>query len=164
MGNISSILKSGIYSFYPEIKDDRKFNIKFGNDTNGVVIPLEKLGPENKIIEYNQIDFFEDELSDNGISEGKIRFRVMDDCFYGLMRSYIRVDNVLIRNIDTRIYYGFGDDFIIRNFSVKEMSYDKLTSMGFSFSNEWNMSPNQSDIVGQYMGKPLFEINDLVYL
>ena len=44
------------------------------------------------------------------------------------------------------------------------MSYSKLTSIGFSFSNEWNMSPNQSDIVGQYMGKPLFEINDLVYL
>ena len=26
---------------------------------------------------------FEDELSDNGISEGRIRFRIMDDCFMG---------------------------------------------------------------------------------
>jgi type 2A phosphatase activator TIP41 len=164
MGYISSIAKSEISSFYPEIKDDKQFDIKYGEDTKGVVIPIERLSPENKIIEYNQIEFFEDELSDNGISEGKIRFRVMDDCFYGLMRSYLRVDNVIIRNIDTRIYYGFGDEYIIRNISVKEMSYSKLTSMGFSFSNEWNMSPNQSDIVGQYMGKPLFEINDLVYL
>ena len=164
MGTITSIAKSEISSFYPEIKEDKKFVIKYGNDTNGVVIPFEKLGPENKIIEYNQIEFFEDELSDNGISDGKIRFRIMKDCFYGLMRSYVRVDNVLIRNIDTRIYYGFGDEHIIRNVSVKEMSYEKLTNMGFSFSNEWNMSPNQSDIVGQYMGKPLFEINDLVYL
>ena len=88
----------------------------------------------------------------------------MDDCFYGLMRSYLRVDNVVIRNIDTRIYYGFGDEYIIRNVSVKEMSYKKLTSLGFSFSNVWNMSINQSDIVGQYIGKPLFEMNDLVYL
>jgi type 2A phosphatase activator TIP41 len=164
MGYISSIAKSEISSFYPEVKDDKKFDVKYGNDTNGVVIPVERLGPENKIIEYYQIDFFEDELSDNGISEGKIRFRIMDDCFYGLMRSYLRVDNVLIRNIDTRIFYSFGDPYIIRNVSVKEMSYEKLTNMGFSFSNEWNMSPNQSDIVGQYMGKPLFEINDLVYL
>lgn len=164
MGYISSIAKSEISSFYPDIKDDKQFNIKYGEDTKGVVIPVERLSPENKIIEYNQIEFFEDELSDNGISEGKIRFRVMDDCFYGLMRSYLRVDNVIIRNIDTRIYYGFGDEYIIRNISVKEMSYSKLTSIGFSFSNEWNMSPNQSDIVGQYMGKPLFEINDLVYL
>ena len=164
MGNISSIAKSEINMFYPDIKDDKSFEIKFGNDTNGIKIPLEKLGPQNKIIEYCQVDFFEDELSDNGISEGKIRFRVMDDCFYGLMRSYIRVDTVLIRNIDTRIYYGFGDEYIIRNISVKEMSYETLKQMGFSFSNEWNMSPNQSDIVGQYMGKPLFEINDLVYL
>ena len=65
--------------------------------------------------------------------------------------------------IMTPIVFPFIE-YIIRNISVKEMSYSKLTSIGFSFSNEWNMSPNQSDIVGQYMGKPLFEINDLVYL
>ena len=119
---------------------------------------------DNKIIEYNKIDFFEDELNDNEISEGKIRFRIMNDCFYGLLRSYVRVDSVTIRNIDTRIYYGFGDEYIIRNISVKEMSYEKLKNMGFSFSNDWNMSPNQSDIVGQYMGKPIFDYTDLVYL
>ena len=164
MGCYTSILKSEIKDFYPSIKEDKKFEKKFGEETEGKVIPLEKLKPENTIIEYYQVEFFEDELSDNGISEGKIRFRIMDDCFYGLMRSYLRVDNVLIRNIDTRIYHGFGDDYIIRNISVKEMSYDKLIKMGFSFSNEWNMSPNQSDVVGQYMGKPLFEINDLIYL
>jgi type 2A phosphatase activator TIP41 len=164
MGYYSSIFKSDINKFYPSIKEDKKFNKKIGEETGGILIPLEKLKPENKIIQYYQVEFFEDELSDNGISEGKIRFRIMDDCFYGLMRSYLRLDNVVIRNIDTRIYYGFGDEYIIRNISVKEMSYDKLIKMGFSFSNEWNMSPNQSDIVGQYMGKPLFEINDLIYI
>jgi len=164
LGYYSSIAKSEISKFYPTIKDDKTFTKKFGEETGGVVIPLERLRPENKIIEYYQVEFFEDELSDNGISEGKIRFRIMDDCFYGLMRSYLRLDNVLIRNIDTRIYHGFCDDYIIRNISVKEMSYDTLIKMGFHFSNEWNMSPNQSDVVGQYMGKPSFEINDLIYL
>ena len=164
MGFYSSIYKSSINNFYPSIKEDKKFEKKYGEQTGGVLIPMEKLKPENKIIEYYQVEFFEDELSDNGISEGKIRFRIMNDCFYGLMRSYLRIDNVLIRNIDTRIYHGFGDDYIIRNISVKEMSYDKLINMGFSFSNEWNMSPNQSDIVAQYMGKPIFEINDLIYI
>ena len=161
MGSLTSIPKSDISIFYSDIKDDKEFKIE---ESKNVKIPLEKLGPENKIIEYNQIDFYEDELSDNGISEGKIRFRVMNDCFYGLLRSYLRVDSVLIRNIDTRIYYGFGDEYIIRNVSVKEMSYEKLKSMGFSFSNDWNLSPNQSDIVGQYMGKPIFDYTDLVYL
>ena len=164
MGYYSSVNKSAINKFYPEIKEDKIFKKKIGEEMEGIKIPLEKLRPENKIIEYYQVEFFEDELSDNGISEGKIRFRIMDDCFYDLMRSYLRLDNVLIRNIDTRIYHGFGDDYIIRNISVKEMSYDTLIKMGFSFSNEWNMSPNQSDIVGQYMGKPLFEINDLIYI
>ena len=142
MGYYSSINKSAINKFYPEIKEDKIFKKKIGEEMEGIKIPLEKLRPENKIIEYYQVEFFEDELSDNGISEGKIRFRIMDDCFYGLMRSYLRLDNVLIRNIDT----------------------STLIKMGFSFSNEWNMSPNQSDVVGQYMGKPSFEINDLIYL
>ena len=164
MGTISSISKSEIKDFYPEIKEDKNFEIKFGENAKDAIIPFDRLRPENKIIQYYQIEFFEDELSDNGISDGKIRFRIMDDCFYGLMRSYIRVDNVMIRNIDTRIYYGFGDDGIIRNLSVKEISYDKLKGMGFNFSNEWNMSPNQSDIVDRYMGKPIFEINDKIYL
>lgn len=164
MGKISSISKSNIKHLYSDITEDKEFNIKYGNDTNGITIPFQKLGPDNKIIDYKQIDLFEDELSDNGISEGKIRFRIMDDCFYGLLRSYLRVDNVLIRNIDTRIFHNFGENYIIRNVSVKEMSYEKLKAMGFNFSNEWNLSPNQSDIVGQYMGRPVFEINDLIYL
>ena len=38
---------------------------------------------DNEIIEFKQIDFFDEELSDNGISEEKIWFRIMNDCFYG---------------------------------------------------------------------------------
>ena len=50
----------------------------------------------------------------------------------------MRVDCVLIRNLDTRIYYVFWDKYIIRNVSVKEMSYGKLKNIGFSFRNDWN--------------------------
>ena len=42
----------------------------------------------------------------------------MDDCYFGLLRNYIRVDNVLVRILDTRIYHEFKDNFIIREFSV----------------------------------------------
>lgn len=48
---------------------------------------------------------FEDELGDNGLTTCEFRFRVMGDCFFGLLRSYLRVDDVLIRILDTRIYH-----------------------------------------------------------
>ena len=163
MGNITNLSKSEACNFYEGMKELKEKEFEVVKDDK-MCIPLSNLGPENKILDYFQLDLFEDELSDNGISEGKFKFRVMDDCFYGLLRSYVRVDNVVIRNIDTRIYHEFGENCILRNFTVKEMSYDKLKNMGFNFSNEWNMSPNQSDIVGQYMGSPIFEINDRILL
>jgi type 2A phosphatase activator TIP41 len=49
----------------------------------------------------------------------EFRFRVMNDCFFGLLRCYLRVDEVMIRIYDTRIYHTFGSNFIIRDFTVK---------------------------------------------
>ncbi len=100
MGHITSINKSDIKKFYPNIKEDKKFKIKKTN----IEFPKTKI--EN-IINYNQIYFFEDELGDIGLSEGKIGFGVMENNFLGLMRCYLRVDNMLVRNIDTKIYHKF---------------------------------------------------------
>jgi type 2A phosphatase activator TIP41 len=157
MGHITSINKSDINIFYPEMKNDKTFNIKKSN----------MLFPETKIenmLNYNQIHFFEDELGDIGYSEGKIGFGIMEKCFLGLMRSYIRVDNMIVRNIDTKIYHNFGENYIIRNFTVKEKNYEELANNGFNFPNEWNLSQTQSETVAPFLGKPIFEITDLIYL
>ena len=116
------------------------------------------------MLNYNQVHFFEDELGDIGFSEGKIGFGVMEDCFLGLMRCYLRVDNMIVRNIDTKIYHKFGDPYIIRNFNVKEKNYEQLVENGFNITNEWNLSPNQSETVAPFLGDPIYEINDLIYL
>ncbi len=42
----------------------------------------------------------------------------MADCFFGLLRNYIRVDDVIVRIYDTRIYHEFKDNFMIREFQV----------------------------------------------
>ena len=47
---------------------------------------------------------------------------------------------------------------------MKEKTYEELINNGFHFSNQWNLSPTQSEIVAPFLGKPIFEINDLVYL
>ena len=164
LGNVCTISKSEISSFYKNENfsdNDKVFKNEIDDNIN---IPFEKLSPQNPIIHYNEVIFYEDELGDNGICESKIRFRIMDDCFYGLMRSYLRVDNVLIRNMDTRIFHNFGDDYIIRYFTVKEMSYMDLKKQGFNFSNEWNISPYQSDQVDQYMKNPIFSVKDKLFI
>ena len=157
IGHISSIKDNIMIKYYPEIKETKKFKI----EKSSIKFPETKV--EN-VLNYNKIHFFEDELGDIGFSEGKIGFGVMNDFFLGLMRCYLRVDNMLVRNIDTKIYHKFGDNYIIRNFLVKEKTYDELTNNRFNFTNQWNLSPNQSDMVAPYLGEPIFEITDLVYL
>ena len=66
------------------------------------------LGPENPIIHYGEVVFYEDELGDKGHSKVNIRFRVMKDCFFALLRSYTRVDHVMVRILDTRIFHKFN--------------------------------------------------------
>lgn len=157
MGHITSINNCIMNKYYPKINETKKFRTEKSN----MIFPEIKV--EN-VLNYNQVQFFEDELGDIGLSEGKIGFGVMDQCFLGLMRCYLRVDNMLVRNIDTKIYHKFGEKYIIRNFSVKEKTYDELKNNGFHLSNQWNLSPTQSEAVAPFLGNPIFEITDLIYL
>ena len=157
MGHITSINNCIMNKYYPKINETKKFRTEKSN----MIFPEIKV--EN-VLNYNQVQFFEDELGDIGLSEGKIGFGVMDQCFLGLMRCYLRVDNMLVRNIDTKIYHKFGEKYIVRNFSVKEKTYDELKNNGFHLSNQWNLSPTQSEAVAPFLGNPVFEITDLIYL
>ena len=87
----------------------------------------------------------------------------MEDCFFGLLRSYVRVDNVLVRIIDTRIFHSFGDNYIFREFLVKESSYDDLINKGFNFNSEWSLSHDQSDSISRFMNQ-INCVHDHVYL
>lgn len=75
----------------------------------------------------------------------------MKDCFFGLLRSYLRVDNVIVRIIDTRIFHNFGDSYIFRDFQVKESTFESLNNKGFKFSSEWSLSQGQSDQVSRFL-------------
>ncbi len=50
----------------------------------------------------------------------------MGDCFFGLLRHYLRVDEVMVRIYDTRIYHDFTKNYILREFGVREDSYEKI--------------------------------------
>jgi hypothetical protein len=85
----------------------------------------------------------------------------MGDCFLGLLRYYLRVDHVQVRIIDTRIFHDFGSNYILRDFSVKENSYDELTQKGFKFSSDWSLSQVQSDMVSRFMDT-IYETKDKI--
>lgn len=71
---------------------------------------------------------------------GQCRFRFMNDCWYVLLRSYVRVDGVRVRIFDTRIFHDYTTREILREFTHREATYDELRQQGFSLSSEWMLS------------------------
>ena len=166
MGTVTNIPNS-------EIFNQIDFNINNNIDNNKlfkgkidpeIKIPYENLGPNNPIINNFEIHLYEDDLNDNGLTDCKLRFRIMKDCFFGLLRCYLRIDNFLIKNIDTRIYHDFNTDYIVRHFVVKEMTYTELKNKGFEFKYDFNISPNQSDLFDNFVKEEKFSVSDKIML
>ncbi|TID31236.1 hypothetical protein CANINC_000179 [Pichia inconspicua] len=88
-----------------------------------IEIPLDKLTSNNPIKFFDEMILYEDELADNGISILNIKIRVMSDCLLLLQRLFVRVDDVLVRIIDTRLYIDFDTDRIIRQQKIMQDSY-----------------------------------------
>lgn len=89
-------------------------------------IPLDKLLKQDPILFYNKLFFFEDELGDNGISILTSKIRVMPTCLLLLCRFFLRIDFVIFRIRDTRIYIDFESDLLIKNNTFQEYSYQNL--------------------------------------
>ncbi|EIW76377.1 type 2A phosphatase activator TIP41 [Coniophora puteana RWD-64-598 SS2] len=73
-------------------------------------IPLAELTRPDPILYYAEVPLFEDELHDNGSSLLVVRVRVMPTCIFLLSRFALRVDNVLCRIHDTRLYVSLTSD------------------------------------------------------
>lgn len=80
----------------------------------------------DRILFYDDVALFEDELHDNGESILNARIRVMPHSFFILSRLFVRVDNVLFRIYDVRVYHEFGSNEIIRECSGLEADYDEV--------------------------------------
>ena len=104
-------------------------------------IPMEMLSPDNEIINFGEVLLYEDELGDLGTAKSYVRYRVMKDCWFVLLRSYVRLDKVAVRILDTRIFHKFGENCILRDFMWKQDTWDNLTTKGFNFGSDWLLSP-----------------------
>jgi type 2A phosphatase activator TIP41 len=117
---------------------------------------VDRLKQMEPILFYDENILFEDELADNGTATLTTRLvrirtlmfrrirmfarlvkftnfifdkRVMPSCFFLLLRFFLRVDDVLFRVNDTRIYHQFGTNHIIREYSSKEEHYNAVRSV-----------------------------------
>jgi type 2A phosphatase activator TIP41 len=85
---------------------------------------MELLKRPDPILFYESLSLYEDELGDNGCSELSVRIRVMPEFFLILLRFFLRVDNVLFRIYDTRIFHEWKHNYVIKEISHVEMPYD----------------------------------------
>jgi type 2A phosphatase activator TIP41 len=108
------------------VEKDAAANIRIEDAGQELEIPVSRLGRDNPILHFAEVYLFEDDLGDQGYAACNLRFRVMGDCFYILHRYYLRVDEVLVRIFDTRLFHSFDTDYVIREFQYKESTYDEL--------------------------------------
>ncbi|KAG7097329.1 hypothetical protein E1B28_004688 [Marasmius oreades] len=94
-------------------------------------IPLAELTRPDPILFYAEIPLFEDELHDNGSSALIARIRVMPTCVFILSRFTLRVDNVLFRTFDTRLYHSFSSNppLVVRETCGWEAPYDRVKNL-----------------------------------
>jgi len=86
----------------------------------------------DRILFYDDVSLFEDELHDHGDSTLHVRIRVMPHSFFILARLFVRVDNVLFRIFDVRVYHAFGSDSVVRECSGLEADYDEVKAVSRS--------------------------------
>ncbi|KAL0279099.1 UNVERIFIED_CONTAM: hypothetical protein PYX00_000721 [Menopon gallinae] len=95
-------------------------------ESTNLKIDVNKLKQKDKILFYNDLTLFEDELHDNGTAILSVKIRVMPGSFFILLRYFLRVDNVLIKINDTRLYHEFDKNYIIKEYTSRESKISEL--------------------------------------
>jgi type 2A phosphatase activator TIP41 len=115
---------------YKGTTDTTEFEI---NDKEPSLIDLNRLRKQEPILFYDENILYEDELADNGTAMLTTRLRVMPSCFLILQRFFLRVDDVLFRINDTRLYHEFGNDYFVREYTSKEVHYNEIRQVKYLY-------------------------------
>jgi type 2A phosphatase activator TIP41 len=93
-------------------------------------IPLELLKRPDPILFFDEVVLYEDEMADNGITMLTCKVRVMPERLLLLSRFFMRLDGVLFRLRDTRVFVEFTTGEIIREYIAKEEKYETIREVG----------------------------------
>lgn len=97
-------------------------------------IPIELLKRPDPILFFDEVILYEDELADNGITMLSCKIRVMPSRLLLLLRFFMRLDNVLFRLRDTRVYIDFDTLEVIREYQAKECAYETVRNVGLTLT------------------------------
>ncbi|KAK4231574.1 TIP41-like family-domain-containing protein [Podospora fimiseda] len=89
-------------------------------------IPLELLKRRDPILFHDEVVLYESELDDNGISALTVKVRVMEQRMLVLCRFFLRLDNVLVRVRDTRVYVDFEEEKVVREWMSREDKFENV--------------------------------------
>ncbi|KAK0718362.1 TIP41-like family-domain-containing protein [Lasiosphaeria miniovina] len=89
-------------------------------------LPLELLRRRDPILFADEVVLYESELDDNGISVVTAKVRVMPERLLLLCRLFMRLDNVLVRVRDTRVYVDFAAELVLREYTAMEDRFDNV--------------------------------------
>ncbi|XP_048968304.1 TIP41-like protein isoform X1 [Canis lupus baileyi] len=107
-------------------------------------IDTEKLKAREQIKFFEEVLLFEDELHDHGVSSLSVKIRVMPSSFFLLLRFFLRIDGVLIRMNDTRLYHEADKTYMLREYTSRESKIANLMHVSPSLFTE----PNE---ISQYL-------------
>jgi len=115
-------------------------------------LPFELLRRRDEILWYKEVLLWESELSDNGLCRAKVLVRVMPSFWFALLLCEVRVDNVLLREVATRLFSSFDSVRVLREWTWKEASYDDLRARGVDLSVD-NASISQESVGTSLLGE-----------
>ncbi|KAL2752818.1 hypothetical protein ACRALDRAFT_2029957 [Sodiomyces alcalophilus JCM 7366] len=109
-----------------EEKRESKMGGKLAFKPSKEQIPLELLKRRDPILFFDEVMLYESELDDNGISLFSVKVRVHEHRMLLLCRLFMRLDNVLVRVRDTRVYVDFTEDIVLREYTAKEDNFQNV--------------------------------------
>jgi type 2A phosphatase activator TIP41 len=132
--NIKEVVKPFDWSYTTDYKGSIMNGVEFKRHPEHTKpIPIELLKRPDPIIFFEEVLLYESELDDNGISLVTCKFRVMPDRMLLLCRLFMRLDNVLVRIRDTRIYVDFETATVTRDYTEREEIYETVREVSQSF-------------------------------
>ena len=106
-------------------------------------IPLELLKRPDPILFFDEVMLYEDEMADNGITMLSCKVRVMPERMLLLCRFFMRLDNVVVRVRDTRLYIDFSKREVIREYQAKEEKYETVRQVSEKSAVDLNAGCSQ---------------------
>ncbi|KAL2200879.1 TIP41-like family-domain-containing protein [Corynascus similis CBS 632.67] len=109
-----------------EVKAADGRGLREGGEEGKGGIPVELLKRRDPILFADEVVLYESELDDNGISIMSVKVRVMEQRMLLLCRLYMRLDGVVVRVRDTRVYVDFEREVVIREYTAREDKFDNV--------------------------------------